>query len=101
MNNNRKRWTEDEDLVVYRLVKDHLENMKVAFEEAANQLGRTPNAVCTRWYSYISKQQGSMAFMLLSESKSWPNRKNPKENTPKLEVKKSLWNKILRALGIS
>ena len=96
-----RRWTEQEDLLVYELVVQTPENTKTAFKKAAEQLGRTKAAVATRWYSHISKQQGAIAFMLLSEKKSWINRKNPTESTPVTEVKTSLWRRLLRVLGIA
>lgn len=92
----KKRWTEGEDLVVYRSICKNLECMSTAFREAAEKLERSPKAVSARWYNHISKQADSTAFMLLSETKAWNNRKNPKSSTPTLEVRPSLWRRILK-----
>lgn len=98
--NNRKKWTDDEDLVVYRQVKNNLENMQKAFREAAELLGRSPKAVTIRWYKYISKQTNSTAFVLLSETRAYNNRKNISETTPVINTRPSFWKRILRVLGL-
>ena len=97
----RKRWTEGEDLVVYRNICRNLDNMQKAFEESAEALGRSINGVSSRWYNHISKKTDSTAFMLLSETRAWNNRKNPKPTTPTLEMKTSMWKRILRFFRLS
>lgn len=95
----RRRWTDQEDLYVYRCVKSHLENMNKGFEEAAEALNRTKSSVSQRWYRYISKQD-STAFLLISETKSWRNRKMINSKTPKIKNKRTFWKKILKLLAL-
>jgi hypothetical protein len=93
----KSRWSEQEDKVLLRQVKAYPQNLKRAFEFAAESLDRTPNACATRWYSVVSKKEDKQntCFITLSKNSWGRNRKNCKHDLPKF-TKASLWNKILK-----
>lgn len=92
-----KNWSKQEELVLLRQVKALPQNLKRAFELAAEDLDRTPIACKLRWYKYVSLEEDKLntCFVVLSK-KSWGrNRKNCKEHLPN-HTRNSIWSKIIK-----
>lgn len=91
--NKNKRWSKDEDLVLFRAVSDQPNNLRKAFIAVSLETGRTVAGVRQHWYDVLCKNpsKSNTAFITVSKGKKVVNGKN-KPATP---VKKSLWSKIL------
>ena len=98
MRHNR-RWTEDEELVIFRHVGASPYNLKRSFENASEELGRTVKAVELRWYTKLCKEQ--VTFLTYGRETLNRNRKNVYVNSSdNTETKrKSLWKKICSLLS--
>lgn len=95
-----KKWTENEDKVILRFVKESPENLSEAFKKASENLdNRTPASCSYRWYSHISRDanKASTCFVTLSKTKYGRNRKNCKDPYP-IHTTNSLWTKIKKFL---
>jgi len=75
-----KTWTELEENTVLAAVKASPNNLKQAFETAAEELDRSAGACSNRWYSVISKRtdKKSIALICVSGKTYGVNRKNCK-----------------------
>lgn len=91
--NKNKRWSKDEDAVLFRAVAEQPNNLCKAFIAVSQQTGRTVSATRQHWYDVLCKnpKKSNTAFVTVSKGKKIVNGKN-KPATP---VKKSLWSKIL------
>lgn len=85
-------WTPEEDAVLTRYVKAGVTNLHACFLAVAEQIGRTPTAVASHWYSVLSKKDP--LFGTISEKHWAKNRKNGKgvPSTP------SIWRRVLAIL---
>lgn len=93
-NQRTSRWSPHEDEILLEKVKLYPENLRKAFKETSETLGRSWLACSSRWYNTISKQEGrdSVAFMCVSKTKIGRNRKNIRTNiTPE---KKNSWSRV-------
>lgn len=90
-----KRWSAGEDDRLIENVRNHPTNLKHAFQLTAQEVQRTPGAVASRWYLYVSKN-GSTPFLTMSGKHIAANRKNGKGVPTKL----SLYKRILAILGL-
>ena len=98
MRNHKKRWTQDEDIVVLDQVRRHADNLSTAFQKAAEMLERKPNAVKVRWYSVLSKKESNICFATLSDNKKVANRKvvhKDRDASTSGAVVESWWEKFL------
>jgi hypothetical protein len=88
-----KRWSKDEDAVLFRAVAEQPNNLQKAFLAVSRTTGRTVSATRQHWYDVLCKNpdKANVAFVTVSKKKKVVNGKN-KPATP---VKKSLWSKIL------
>lgn len=91
-----KRYTEDEDKLILSYLEDNPDNLKKAFAELAQQLGRTPTGIATHWYSTLSRGK-HVVFMTIAKKKYSSNRKTGKMQ--KKTILPSLWKKILTFFG--
>lgn len=91
--NKNKRWSKDEDAVLFRAVAEQPNNLCKAFIAVSKETGRTVSGVRQHWYDVLCKNpsKSNTAFMTISKGKKVVNGKN-KPATP---VKKSLWSKFL------
>ena len=96
----KRRWSNDEEQVIIDKVRQHSNNLQRAFEEAAEELGRTKYAVEFRWYGKLRNTE--IVFMTVSAKRKNINTKNTmkgKQDTSE-EVQTSIWRRILRLLGL-
>jgi len=91
-----RKWTEAEDDRLYRQVKAFPQNLHKCFLMVAEELGRTPGAVESRWYTYVSRKPQYAGFVTLSAQHKSLNRKNG-TGEPSTE---GVFNRVLRLLGI-
>lgn len=95
MNNEvRKRWTKEEDDRLFRQIKAFPGNLSKCFLIVSEEIGRTPAACASHWYSSLSKK-AEVAFFTASSKHMALNRKNG-EGVPSTE---SIWRKLLRVIN--
>ena len=95
----RAKWTEHEEEVLLSNVKQSPENLKEAFRKTGDEIGRSPNACATRWYSKVSYDTSTkgIAFAIFARNKYNVNRKNPSKRVS-LRTQHTLWSSIIRYL---
>ena len=96
MENTKKFWTNEEDLVIISHVRKHPHNLFEAFKLASVELERTVPAVKLRWYRNL-KRTHSNVFMLVSQDVVTTNSKcNSLDNNCTLSKNTiTVWNKII------
>ena len=101
MSNNRcsTRWTEGEDEVLLRYVRNYPHNLHKCFLLVSEHLTengnlRTPTAVQAHWYSVLSKRPEALCFFTASTKHVSKNRKNGMG----IETNPSVWRRFLRIL---
>lgn len=100
MKTTRRKWTEEEDRVLLSKIQENPGNLKQAFSETAEELGRNPQGVTSRWYKKLAPKNLSnrvnTAFMTYSAAKINCNRKNSYAGTQQpVHVRRSKWRRIL------
>ena len=94
MNNEvRKRWTKEEDDRLFRQIKAFPGNLNKCFLIVSEEIGRTPAACASHWYSSLSKK-AEVAFFTASTRSVSKNRKNGKG----VESNPSIWRRLLRVI---
>jgi len=71
-----RKWTNEEDEVIYNTIKDHPQNLKANFMALSDRLNRTPGAIMNHWYTKVSRDSRYCAFILISGQHRTINRKN-------------------------
>ena len=95
MNNEvRKRWTKEEDDRLFRQIKAFPGNLNKCFLIVSEEIGRTPAACASHWYSSLSKK-AEVAFFTASTRSISKNRKNGEG----VESNPSIWRKLLRVIN--
>ena len=99
MENTKKFWTNEEDLVIISHVRKHPHNLSEAFKLSSVELERTVSAVKLRWYRNL-KRTHSNVFMLVSQDIVTTNSKcNSLDNNCILSKNTiTVWNKIINNL---
>lgn len=94
----RLKWSQNEDEVLLRHVKNNPQNLQSAFALASEELGRSTLACTQRWYKVVSRKEdkGNTCFLTVSKNKVGRNRKNCTDDIP--EPKLSKWRRILNIL---
>lgn len=96
----KPRWTNDEEQVVIAKVRQHPNNLKQAFREASEEIGRTEYAITRQWYVKI--RHSETVFMTVGPKTINRNTKNiyqgSSNNTERANV--SIWRRILKLLGL-
>lgn len=64
MNNNNKRWSQEEVDLLKETVRTHSHNREEAFRIVVEKTGRTAGAVNFKWYNEV-KHQSSKCFISL------------------------------------
>lgn len=94
----KRRWTAQEEKVVYKQVSLNPENLQIAFEKAARLIGRTKAAVATKWYDELKfKAPSAPCIVTIGERKHLKNGKVRRKRTTKTTAcrhKKSFWQKV-------
>lgn len=99
----RRRWTEEEDRVLLSKIQENPGNLKQAFSETAEELGRNPQGVTSRWYKKLAPKnlndRTNTAFMTYSAARINCNRKitRPETQRPR-SIRRSKWRRILDIL---
>lgn len=92
-----KRWSKEEELVLFDQVSRHADNLSAAMNSASRITGRTAHACTNYWYRTLSKREDAdTAFMCVSSKLVIRNRKHGSTDSNK----SSIWNKIKRLLHI-
>lgn len=101
----RRKWTEEDDLLLKKEVENYPYARQKAFEEAAKKLNRTKEACKYRWYCELSNPESKhyvgCIFTLLAKKAVVNNRtyNNNLYSTP-IKPKRGIWNRIKELLGI-
>ena len=92
--NHGSRWTEEQEQTLIRYAKVHCQNLHFCFTAVAEQIGRTPAAVGSHWYTSTSKRPDVCCFFTASEKHVSKNRKNGMgvESTP------SIWRRLMQVI---
>lgn len=98
--NKNKKWSKNEERVVFRAVAEQPNNLQKAFLAASKKINRSPKAISLRWYYVLSKdpKKSSCTFVTYGKKALLKNRKISvgKENVITKEA--SLWYKIYKLL---
>lgn len=97
-NNHCKRWTPEEEQRVMRQVRAFPQNLNKCFLLVSEEIGRTPTAVSTHWYTKLSKDPRNTCFFWASSDNVTKNRKNGLG----IHSNVSIWRRlltVLRSLG--
>lgn len=75
-----KRWTDKEDSVLAKNVKENYENLVIAFKKTSLEIDRTIPACKQRWYGWFcvnpkAQKQYNVCFVTMSNKKEMLNRK--------------------------
>lgn len=73
-----RRYTEEENLKIIKKISENPSNLSKCFEELSIELGRTPQAIKTKWYQCLSLREESKAntvFFTLGKKRKLLNRK--------------------------
>lgn len=95
-----KKWTNEEDDVLIRYVRNHPQNLKKCFMMVSEHLTdagtpRTPSAVAAHWYTAASKKPDALCFFTASEQHVSRNRKNGEG----VESTANIWRRLVRAIS--
>ncbi len=90
---SNKRWTKEEDDRLFRQIKAFPGNLNKCFLIVSEEIGRTPAACASHWYSSLSKK-AEVAFFTASTRSISKNRKNGKG----VESNPSVWRRLLRVI---
>lgn len=96
MNNNFRRWTEEEDARLLRQVRTFPQNLHKCFLMVSEETGRTPTAVQAHWYAVVSKKPEALCFFTASPHHISKNRKNGMG----IATSESVWRRLLRVIRI-
>ena len=78
--NSKKRWTKEEEQVLFSKVSDNPGNLSLAFKEAAQDLDRTVDAIKQYWYYKLRKK--GHCFITYSGRSLHINNKNVQVTRP-------------------
>lgn len=92
--NHGTRWNETEEQTLIRYTKVHCNNLHFAFMAVAEQIGRTPAAVGSHWYTSTSKRPDVCCFFTASEKHVSKNRKNGTG----VESSPSIWRRLMAVI---
>lgn len=94
-----KRWSNEEDAVLLRYVRNYPHNLHQCFLMVSEQLTdagtpRTLGGVASHWYTVLSKKPEALCFFTASSKHVSKNRKNGMgvESTP------SIWRRLLNII---
>ena len=98
-------YDEEEKALILQVGDNYPYNLREGFRELATLLDRNVDCIASEYY-YLKKQElkeGNYSMMLFSKKKVIPDRKIIRKNCPvkSYETTLSIWNKILRFLGIN
>lgn len=91
MDRTNRRWTEEEDQLLLRQVRAFPQNLAKCFLIVSESLDRTPGAVCSHWYTVVSKRPDVVCFFTASEKHVSKNRKNGVG----VESNRSIWQRLM------
>lgn len=90
-----RKWTSEEDNILLRYMDNMgISNLHAVFLAVSEQIGRTPGAIASHWYSVISKRKDVQQFARASKKDVLWNRKNGVGIPSDI----SIWRRILRVL---
>lgn len=88
-----RKWTEEEEQRLIRQVRAFPSNLKKCFMIVSEEIGRTPLAVGSHWYTKTSKRD-EICFFTASARHVAKNRKNGKG----VESNLSIWKRLIAVL---
>lgn len=97
----KRKWTEDEELVILRKIEANPSNLQEAFRQASVILGRSSDCCCQKWYRGGLRERSEVLFLVYGRKGTLvENRKIISDNCPDniKKVKKSLWKRIFELL---
>ncbi len=102
----RRRWTEEEDKILVQAIKANPHNKQYAFRIVSERINHSPKSCSIRWYKVLSnpysKHYVGCTFTMVGMASNLVNRTVDREGvhiTP-TKIKKTIWNKIQRILGL-
>lgn len=98
-----KRYTEEEDNLIFQTIQANPDNIMCRCRELAVTLNRNPLSIHSRWYKLTKKDSNNSKdktkYALVGKTIYNPNRKVVKENTQQsIELPRSKWRRILDIL---
>lgn len=77
----KRRWTEEEDAILAKNVRENYDNLVVAFKKTSYEINRTPQSCSYRWYNCFNgnrrlMKKHNICFATLSDRKAMVNRKS-------------------------
>lgn len=98
----KNRWTSDEDSTLIAQVRAYPQNLRQAFQNASEKLGRTKSACAQRWYTKLShsykENPKNICFTMFSKKHYGVNRKNLTQETT-VAANKSIWRVIINFIS--
>ena len=102
MKRMHKRWTDQEDDIVYKEITENALNIRKTIRGLSVKLDRSISSIEFRWYGVLQnpshpKYRGTKCFMTICKKQALANKKIFTENsvTRPIKVKVSIWRKIL------
>jgi len=92
--NANKKWTITEDDRLLRQIKARPQNLTRCFFIVAEEIGRTPAAVQSHWYTVLSKKPEALCFFTASTCHVSKNRKNGMG----VETPPSIWRRLVNII---
>jgi hypothetical protein len=97
----RRRFTEEEDRVIFSKISENPGNISQCLRELSTELDRSYLTLRYRWYSTISKRNNlaGVSFVTYGNGSANLNRKVTRKDTQQsIKTKKSKWRRILNIL---
>lgn len=91
MNNEYRKWTEEEENRLIQQVRIFPQNLTRCFLIVSEVIGRSPKAVSLHWYSVVSKRPDITCFFTASPKHIAKNRKN----SSGVESCRNIWQHLL------
>lgn len=85
-----RKWTAEEDERLLRQIKSFPQNLSRCFIIVAEEIGRTPQAVQSHWYTVLSKKPGVLALGTITPTYFSRNRKNGMG----VEIPRTIWQRF-------
>lgn len=99
MSNSNRKWSQEENKILLRYVRNYPHNLHKCFLMVSEHLSdtgkpRTPQAVQAHWYTVLSKNPKALCFFTASTKHVSKNRKNGMGTATSY----SIWRKFLNII---
>ena len=91
MRRENKKWTTEEEALLFRQVRAFPQNLSKCFVIVSESTGRSKSAVANHWYTVVSKKLNATCFFTASPKHVSKNRKNGEG----VESNRSIWQRLM------